>query len=140
MKKLLSLFVLAATSVGCLGDDLRVQDAWVRAAPDGSALGAAYFKIVNRGPATELVAVSSDAHAAASVHETVVRDGVARMQSRARLPVGSGESLVFAPGGLHVMLMRPTRGLREGDSIVLTLTFSNQRSLRVDTVIRGTPP
>ena len=132
--------VAAVCLLACSDQGVRVEDPWIRAAPDGSALGAAYFVIENDGPGLSLEGVTSDAHAQASIHETQLNDGISRMRHIESLAIGRGERVRFAPGGLHVMLMRPQRALRVGDSVTLTLAFSNGRPLPVSVPVRRDPP
>jgi len=98
-----------------------VSGAWVRlaAAPGRPAAG---YMVLEPGPARVLTGASSPAATRVELHRTVRRDGVARMEAAARVPVAAGERLAFAPGGLHLMLF----GLaaKPGDAIPITLTFA----------------
>lgn len=124
----------------CQSGDLLLADAWVRAAPDGRALGAAYLEIHNQGPAVSLVAVSSDVHASASFHETVLIDGAHRMRSVAALEIGSGDRLRLTPGGLHIMLMQPSRPLRAGDFVELRFEAADGRQFEIAATVRREAP
>lgn len=130
------LWILAA----CQGGDLQVTDAWVRAAPDGQALGAAYLELRNEGPAVRLVSVASDAHAAASFHETRLVDGISRMREVPVLELGPGKTLQFMPGGLHIMLMQPLRPLAVGETITLRLKAEDGRQFTTVATVRREAP
>ena len=41
-----------------------------------------------------------------------------------RLALKPDEEVRFAPGGLHLMLLKPKRALRAGDRVRITLHFS----------------
>lgn len=118
---IIALLVFAA----CSRQDLLVHDAWIRAAPDGSALGVAYLTLVNNGPDTEIVSVRSEAHEFASLHISELADGVVRMRELKRIPVKQDTIVRFEPGALHIMLMQARSSLREGDIVELVLEFDD---------------
>ncbi len=130
----------ALALLACGGDALQVENAWLRAAPDGSALGAAYMLVNNDGPATRLVAVRSDAHTMASLHETMISDGVSRMRALPSVAIPANRSVRMAPGGLHIMLMDPHRTLRVGDRFQMYLEFSDGRSLTIPVLVSRQAP
>lgn len=134
-------FVLLAAGCGPApepaGEGLSVRDAWVRAAPPGAGMTAAYLVVANPGPEPAfLVGASSPAFAMAEVHETVVVDGVSRMRHRPRVEVPAGGEAALAPGGLHVMLMRPNGEMPAGGSVILVLAFEDGRTVTVDAPVR----
>jgi copper(I)-binding protein len=114
-----------------------VTAAWARAA-DSGATGGAYLTIVNHDSVTvELVAVATALAASAEVHESMQHDGMSHMMPRASVAIGARDSLVMAPGGLHVMLNQLTRALAAGDSVPLTVRFSNGDSVLVRVPVRA---
>lgn len=124
----------------CQSGEPQFADAWVRAAPDGRALGAAYLAIRNNGPPIRLVAVASDAHEAAGFHETTLTDGTSKMRAIGALDIGAGEALSFKPGGGHIMLMKPTRRLSVGDTITLRFEAEDGRHFETVAIVRREAP
>lgn len=128
----------------CLGAcsevDPQFEQAWVRAAPDGRALGAAYLQIDNSGPAMVLLRVSSDAHRDASFHETVLANGMSRMRALQSLSLERGEQLRLVPGGVHIMLMGPQRSLQVGDIIQLSFEAKDGRRFSVPARVQREAP
>lgn len=106
------------------------RDAWVRPA-DSGAMSAAYFVLHAGSDSLELVSASSPVARAAEVHESMQHEGMMHMQPRPSLTVAAGDSLVFAPGGLHVMLIDLLRSLAEGDTVQLTLRTAGGDSLQI---------
>lgn len=135
-----SIWPLLLLLGACQAGDLHLADAWVRAAPDGRALGAAYLEINNAGPDISLIKVSSDVHDMASFHETVLIDDAHRMRSVAALEIGSGERLRLAPGGLHIMLMQPTRPLQAGDLVNLRFDSADGQQFEIAALVRREAP
>ena len=112
-----------------------LRDAWVRPA-DSAAMSAAYFVLHSGSDSLMVVDASSPVARAAEVHESMQHEGMMHMQPRPTLAVAPGDSLVFAPGGLHVMLIDLLRPLSEGDSVTLVLRTSSGDSLVVTAPVR----
>jgi copper(I)-binding protein len=86
------------------------EDAWVRVMPPGSMMTAGFGQLVNRGHSEiHLSAYSSPQFADVSLHQSLTENGVSRMQAVGDLSLSAGEKLELAPGGYHLMLMRPAQ-------------------------------
>lgn len=111
---------------------LTIALAWARATPPGAANAAGYVTITNNGTEPDrLLAVESPAAELVRIHETTVENEVAGMtEVEGGLPIPSGEAVVLAPGGFHLMFTGLTRPFAEGDSVAVTLVF--ERAGRVD--------
>lgn len=85
---------------------------------DAMSMMAGYGRIDNqcRRP-LDIVSASSPAFGGVSIHETRVVDGISRMRPVPTLTVAAGDAAVLAPGGLHLMLMRPQVALQPGDTV-----------------------
>ena len=116
---------------------LSAQDAWVRATP-GVDVAAAYLTLHNGGTQPVVVSgVSSPAAAAAMIHESTLVNGQSTMRAHEPLRIGAGETVRFAPGGLHIMLHGLTHPLSPGDEVPLVLTLSNGATLAVTAHVRA---
>lgn len=60
---------------------------------------------------------------------------VLAMRKIDQLTIASGETVEFAPGGYHVMLIELERTLAWGDRFALTLHFADGRSAAVEVVV-----
>lgn len=126
MRIFLAVMMLAVTGPAALlpgvvraesADTALFSEPWVRAAPPGARMLAAYLRIENAGAAPlKLVAASSEDFGLVEFHRSETVDGVSRMRQVEVLEIAPGQSLELAPGGLHLMLMRPARALAEGES------------------------
>lgn len=111
---------LAHTETGTLS----VSDGYVPqpASPD---VAAAYLSITNNGPRiVHLTGLRTDAAASVIPMTEVSGNGVGHMASMTALSIAPHSTASFTPGRAHLMLMKPTRTLREGDLVELTMTFS----------------
>ena len=101
-----------------------VRDAWVREMPPGVAVMAGYMALQNSTPRPQLlVAASSSSFETVMFHRTVVKNGTATMQHAPQIELLPNASLLFMPGGYHLMLMNPKRTLRTGDRVDIYLQF-----------------
>ncbi len=131
-KKHALLLVLALfTAVVAKADHVAIHfdSAWVREAPPGVPMMAAYGVIRNTGSREIPVrSFSSPEFGGVELHETVVVDGQARMREVAPLVLQPGQSITLEPGGKHLMLMRPQGALKDGDHVTIGMdVFSDTR-------------
>ena len=130
MRRLSALLIAVAGSTAMLAalaaapPAPAVGDAWARATPPGTPVGAVYLVIDNAGgKADRLLSVATDRAERSEVH-TMVHDGdLVKMRRVDPLHVGAGERVVFEPGGTHIMLMGLKSPLVEGESLTLVLQF-----------------
>ncbi len=105
-----------------------IEKPWVRAAPPGATTLAGYLVLRNPCSAAVVVTdVESRDFGMPMIHRSEVVEGVSRMRHVGELTLAPGESLVFAPGGLHLMLMKPQRALAEGDEVGVRLVLADGR-------------
>jgi copper(I)-binding protein len=62
--------------------------------------------------------------ARAELHESAMAGMVMKMRPLSAVAIPAGQSVAFAPGGMHIMLLGLKAPLREGQSFPLTLTFA----------------
>jgi copper(I)-binding protein len=116
---------------------LSAQDAWVRATP-GVEVAAAYLTLHNGGTQPVVVnGVTSPAAGAAMIHESSLVNGQSTMRAHEPLRIGAGETVHFAPGGLHIMLHMLKRPLAPGDEVPLVLLLEGGGSLTVTARVRA---
>ena len=116
---------------------LNVSEAWIREAPPGADVLAAYLRLENTAGDTVVVsAFQSRDFGHIEIHRTVVEEGVARMLPVERLEIASGEAIALEPGGMHLMLFRPARSLRQDDRVVFSLELADGRSQTFEATVR----
>ncbi len=116
------VFMLAA--LPATAGELTVEDAWSRTTPPGVTVGVVYFTLRNdTGKSDRLLKLSTPVASGVQVHRTEIRDGIARMREISTLHVDAGQTLEFAPNGMHVMLTGLKQPLVEGQSFDLELLF-----------------
>ncbi len=118
--------ILAPTIVPSASEEagVSVRDAWVRETPPGMTMMAGYMELRNSTSRPQvLVAASSSGFESVMIHRTTLKDGMAGMVHASQIELTPNASLLFAPGGYHLMLMNPKRTLRAGDRVVINLEF-----------------
>ena len=109
------------------GGAVTIENAWVRAQGDASAMSAAYFTVCNGtlAPVT-IEGLSTPVAGIVELHETS-RDanGVVAMAPTGPITLAPGEAAVFEPGGKHAMLLSLAAAISEGSTTSLTLELAD---------------
>ena len=102
-----AVWMLMALSLPTFADEmLHWQDAWVRSLPPGAQLTAAYGALMNHGSKTvTVVNLTSSVSSEAQMHDVVAEGDQRKMVQLHSVDIAAGESLVFQPGGRHIMLL-----------------------------------
>jgi len=138
---------LLAGSAAWADGPVTVSGAWVRGtAGPQTATGA--FMSIRSSKDVDLVGVESPAAKSASLHETAMSDGMARMRPVTKLRIAAGQYLELKPGGYHVMLDGLKTPLNKGTAVPVILVFegSDKKRFRIDTQAQvrglgeGNPP
>ena len=121
-----TVFACLLFPVAAFAGDLTIDNPMVPLAPPTAKAHAAYMTITNTGEtAKELIGVSAVGYAMAHIHKTEVINDVVSMSAVDLIEIAPGQTVALESGGLHVMLMKPASPLSEGDTVGLTLEFSD---------------
>ena len=131
--KLRALSVIALTlvaSASSASNNLIISDAWVRPTPPGKMMTAGYASIENTSKEVITIkGVSADIAGHTSLHETRIERDRSTMRPVAQLSIKAGDRVSLKPGGLHIMLMKLSQPLTDGQSIDICLELENNDSL-----------
>ncbi|MDB4279766.1 copper chaperone PCu(A)C [Paraglaciecola sp.] len=125
------LFVLLCSLVtGVIYAEVIVTDATVRLLPPSVPNTAAYFSIQNSSDTTKiLIGASADFATKAEIHNHIMVNDMMRMEQQSEVVINSGQSVQFAPGGLHIMLFGLKQPLSEGESVAISLQTKDGESI-----------
>lgn len=98
--------------------------------PSRGPTAAGYMAITNSGADDTLLEIRADVPRV-TMHKSVIVDDVARMRPADQIVVGAGETVEFAPNGLHVMFMGLTERFVEGGKVPAVLVFENAGEVEV---------
>jgi len=136
--RLFALFLFGIAVLAHAGPpSVSVTDARVRLLPGDLPL-AGYFVMTSQ--ATEplrLVGAESPAFGMVMLHQSLEENGVARMVDTDAVDLAPGQSVSFAPGGYHLMLMDGKQTLHLGDQVPITLRFSDAETVAVPFEVVG---
>jgi copper(I)-binding protein len=115
---LMCLLFAALSSLSHANEMLHWKDAWVRSMPPGAQVSAAYGLLMNHGDQTvTLSTVSSDISGTAEMHEVIADGDQRRMAELESIDIAPHETLIFEPGGRHIMLLDIAAPPVEGETV-----------------------
>lgn len=127
-------FLTACSPATTPSDPIAIEGAWLRAVPPVSSSMAGYLSLTNNTDA----AITLIGGHAEFAHHTMVHDmqpqedGTRRMVHAGELVIQAGETLVLAPGGLHMMLMGLSEVPERGTSPTVCLTFAENDEVCIE--------
>lgn len=133
----LACLVLApvlALAHGYAAGPLKIGHPWSRATPPAAQVAGGYLTITNTGATDDrLVAITSDASERVEIHEMKMEGGVMRMRQLGDgLPLPAGKQTTLAPGGYHLMFIKPKQPFKAGDRITASLQFQKAGKVVVE--------
>ncbi|MFT6371673.1 MAG: copper(I)-binding protein [Gammaproteobacteria bacterium] len=129
MNRFIALVTFLIISVPGFAQPLSVTDAWIKNLPPAMPMRAGYMQLMNHDDNTAtIVSVSSNAFKKVEIHQTINNDGVMSMHPIKSLVVEANGMAFLKPGGMHLMLIKPTRDLKIGDEVEVVLQFDNDSS------------
>lgn len=131
------LILLLTASNVCADSALVVRDAWVREAPPGAQMLAAYLTIENTSSQMHVLSgVDSKQFSHVMLHKSEVVDGIARMIHVNQLEIPAHSSLALEPGSYHLMMPAAQKRLTAGEKVEFELHFIDGESLNVQAEVR----
>lgn len=104
---------------------LTIKDPWVKAGPAGE-MTAAFGVLTNDTGADITITGAQSPASPLELHEMAMKDGQMVMQPKeGGFVVEANSTHELAPGGDHLMLMKPAAEIKPGDEIAFTLTLAD---------------
>lgn len=133
---LLAGLLLAGGAHAAAADHVRASHAWIRVLP-GALPAGAYVTLENDGDQpVALSGAESAVYADVMLHRSSTAGGMSRMSMVDSLEVPAHGKAVLAPASYHLMLMQPKAPVKAGDTVRLTLKFTDGSTLATDFVAR----
>lgn len=146
------LGVIALALTGCSASDgsgsapvqapasatVTIEGAWVKAAGPGE-MTAAFGTLANDGETdATVVAVDTEISPAVELHETVVNESgnPVMREIEGGFVIPAHDHLHLEPGGNHIMLMDLPSAVLAGESVAMTLEFSDGSELEFTAVVK----
>ncbi|WP_417545903.1 copper chaperone PCu(A)C [Marinobacter sp.] len=111
-----------------------IEHPWSRPTPPGTPMGVGYLVIRNHSDRdVTLISASTPRAGHVSMHKTLMKDGVMRMEPlKGGLAISAGEAVELKPLSYHLMLEKLTEPLKEGETIPLVLEFEGAEAIEVE--------
>ena len=138
MQKLILLIILFTLSWSVIAEPEfpEMKNHWLRAAPPGAMMLAAYGELSNSGSDERvLIGAYSPDFNVAEIHKTIIKNDMAKMVHQPELKIESNQQLLFKPGGLHIMLMQPNKQFVEGDEVKICLIYKDGEGTSVQHIM-----
>jgi copper(I)-binding protein len=112
-------------------DIIEIEDPWMRPSSKNMAT-ALYFTIENNSEfADTLYRVDSDIAGKVEIHETYSQDDMMGMREVGMIIIESKESFELKPGAHHIMLMKLTKDIKDGDEAEFILYFKQAGEMKI---------
>lgn len=135
--KLIAITLAGMPGIALACEGLSATGAWVREPPPVANVAAGYVSLANIGDAPlKIERIESDCCGSVMMHDTISDGDLVHMSHLGSLSLAVGETVQFAPGGKHLMLMAPRHPLRDGDSIALDFVCTDDGTSRIEFQIR----
>lgn len=119
---------------------LEISGAFTRATLPNAPVGGGFFTITNKGSEDDrLTSATSEIARDTQIHEMAMENDVMKMrQLTDGISIPAGETVVLAPGGLHLMFMGLAGSIKEGDAVPVTLTFEKAGTVTLNLLAGAT--
>jgi len=132
------LFITLCSSFNLYAaNTLTFVNPWIPEAPPGAKVMAGYMEIHNHSQnKIDIISISSDAFAHVEMHRSADTNGFAKMLPQKKLSIPANDKLILQSGSYHLMLIKPKKWLKHGESLKLKFTLSNKKTQSVDINIK----
>ena len=116
---------------------VRFNNGWIKQLPPVVPMRAGYMTIDNNSEQDhEIIAFQSDAFDNIEMHETMMEDGMMKMQQQESIILPAESRVELRPGGKHLMLITPKQAMQLGDDIELIVTFGDNSTQAIQLEVR----
>lgn len=120
----LAVLLMSQFCSGFAWADVKVEDAWVRAAVPGQVATGA-FMVLTADQDSQLLQAHSGVAKDVQIHEMFMQGDVMRMQQVKVITLPARQPVSLDPHGYHIMLMGLNRTISAGDKVPITLVVKD---------------
>jgi copper(I)-binding protein len=116
--------------------EVEISDATIRLLPPSVPNTSAYFTVTNTSDQdVSLVGGSADIAEKTELHNHIMQGEVMRMEKQDAVVIPAGETVKFAPGGLHMMIFGLKQPLKKEQIIPLALITKDGQHINFSAVV-----
>lgn len=132
MKNLFTIFIFLLSLKLFAANDLIVESPSVRLTPPNAPVTAIYLKITNhKNTDLNLISVKGELAEKFELHDMQMSNGKMIMREIKKILIKRHSSTELKSGGLHIMVFKLKKTLKEGDLHNLTLIFDDKSLIPV---------
>lgn len=109
--------------------EVSVKDAWIRATVTEQKSTGAFMQLQSSND-VQIVDIQTSVAGVAEIHEMKMDNNIMKMRPIPQLALPAGKAVELKPGGYHVMLMDLKTQIKEGDTVLMTLTVEGKDKKR----------
>ncbi|WP_029523456.1 copper chaperone PCu(A)C [Persephonella sp. KM09-Lau-8] len=137
MRKIAAFLLTGLVSCVLAAPEIIVKDPWVRAVPPTMKNTALFMVIENKGDAEDsLIDVKTEICNQSMIHKTENSNGVMKMVHVEKVVIPPKSTVVFKPGGFHVMLMGLKNPIKPGQMLKFTLIFEKTGAKTIEAPVK----
>ena len=135
----LAVATLSAVPAHAADAPITIAHPWLRATPRSAPVAGGYATLTNTGTEPDtLVSASLPMASEGQIHTMTMKNGVMEMRRLDDgLTIAPGATVTLRPGGDHLMFLKPTAQLKEGESVKGSLTFRRAGTVPVTFAVGG---
>lgn len=117
---------------------LQINDPYTRTTPPMAAVAGGFMTVTNNGTESDtFLGGSAGFVEAVEIHEMSMADGIMKMRRLENgLQIAPNETVELKPGGYHLMLIKPSEPMKEGDKHKITLSFKQAGDIEVELEVK----
>ena len=116
--------------------DIEIDHPWSREAPPTATVIAGFFQLKNNAQQDDyLINASTPVAKRVEIHTHEMSNGVMQMKQIDRVKIAAQETVMFKPGGYHLMIFNPEKAYKQGEHFPMTLTFQNAGEVQVELAV-----
>lgn len=140
-KQLIALAIISFTSLSAMANqaaNIEALNPFAREVPP-TAMASASFMTLKNTSNQEILLVRADSKVAKKVelHTHINDNGVMRMREVPHIKIPANGETALKPGGLHIMLINLNQDIKEGDSVMVKLTFEDSSEKEISMPVKS---
>ena len=131
-----TLFSVNVSAHEYTADSIQIDHPWSREAPPNATVIAGFFQLKNLAEKDDfLISASTPIASRVEIHTHEMSDGMMKMMKIDNVRIGSMKTVMFKPGGYHLMIFNPNKSYKKGERFQMTLQFKNAGTVEVELTV-----
>jgi copper(I)-binding protein len=133
---LLAALLLPGTALANDAQAIRASAPWIRLLPASLPAGGFVTLFNDSDRDVSLRSANSPTFGSVMLHKSSTEGGMGRMEMVDSLNIPAHGKAMLAPGGYHLMMMKPAKPVAVGDKVKVTLQFGDGSTSTVEFAVK----